>query len=471
MPCLEGMGPASERAAARLAGRPGWKGREEQRAETEGGEDGRVVSLFGLGPRRDLTFPRLARLIARIAEDVRASGIRHLALLLPAHEQTRGAVAERILRSLALSGYRFDRFRSDPDGARLERIEVVPPAGEEAAYRAALAPALTTARAVAYARDLANTPGNEASPAWVEERARELAARRGLEITVLDAAELARRGMGGLLAVGSGSAHPPRLLRLAWRAAGGSPAPHLALVGKGITFDSGGISLKPAANMEQMKFDKAGACAVLAAASGAGEMELPIDLSVYAPLAENMVNGQSYRPGDIVRCYNGKTVEVTNTDAEGRLVLADALTWAVEDGATALVELSTLTGACAVALGHQAAGLFTPDDELAAELAAAAEESGERVWRLPLYPEFLEEMKSHHADLRNCGDRWGAASTAAAFLSQFVGGLHSWAHLDIAGVAHLLADDRRGSRATGFGVAAMLNWLRRRATSPAAGLS
>jgi leucyl aminopeptidase len=468
---LAGMDETVRRAALRLAARPGWRGREEQYAETASDDEGRTVALYGLGPRRELTFARLARLVARLAEIVRAGGVRGLGLLLPAHEQSGGAAAGRVLRCLALAGYRFRRYRSEPEVARLERVEVVPPEGEEAAYRAALEPALATARAAAWSRDLANTPANEATPAWMEERARELGASRGLEVTVLDAAELGRRGMGGLLAVGAGSAHPPRLVRLTLRAApaptpGGRPA-RLALVGKGITFDTGGISIKPAAHLEQMKFDKSGACAVLAALSGACELALPIDLAVYTPLAENMINGQAYRPGDIVRCYNGKTVEITNTDAEGRMILADALAWAAEDGATALVELSTLTGACTVALGHQAAGLFSPDDGFAGELLAAAEASGERLWRLPLYPEFLEDMKSHHADLRNSGERWGGASTAAAFLSQFVGDLRSWAHLDIAGVAHLVAEDRRGSRATGFGVASLLDWLRHRAAAHA----
>jgi leucyl aminopeptidase len=470
---LAGMDEAVRRAALRLASRPGWKGREEQSAETTIDDEGRAVSLYGLGPRRDFTFTRLGRLIASLSEAVRVNGVRRLGLLLPLHEQTRGAAAARVLRSLALAGYRFRRYRSDPEVVRLEAIAVVPPVGEEQAYRSALAPALEMARAVAYARDLANTPANEATPAWMEERARELAADCGLELTVLDAAELERRGMGGLLAVGAGSAHPPRLLRLALRGAPAAPhgarRPRLALVGKGVTFDTGGISIKPAAHMEQMKFDKSGACAVLGAMLGAAEMELPLDLAVYAPIAENMINGQAYRPGDIVRCYNGKTVEITNTDAEGRMILADALAWAVEDGAAALVELSTLTGACTVALGHQAAGLFTPDDGFAGELLAAAEASGERLWRLPLYPEFLDDMKSHHADLRNSGERWGSASTAAAFLSQFVGDLRSWAHLDIAGVAHLMAEDQRGSRATGFGVASLLDWLRRRAAAGAVG--
>ncbi|MDP9122987.1 MAG: M17 family metallopeptidase, partial [Acidobacteriota bacterium] len=308
-------------------------------------------------------------------------------------------------------------------------------------------------------RELANSPGNVASPAWMEERAQELSETNGLGVAVLDAGELARRGMGGLLAVGSGSAHEPRLVRLST----GHEGPRIALVGKGVTFDSGGISIKPAADMELMKFDKSGACAVLGIMQAAAALGLPARLEAYLPLAENMLSGSSYRPGDIVRCYNGKTVEIGDTDAEGRMILADALALAVEEGAETLLEYSTLTGACVVALGHQAAGLFTPDDGLAAELVAAAAASGERLWRLPLWAEYLDEMKGTHADLRNVAGRWGGASLAAAFLSQFVGKLHSWAHLDIAGVAYLRAEDGRpGSDATGFGIASTLHWLRRR---------
>ena len=268
-----------------------------------------------------------------------------------------------------------------PPAPGLAAVALLPPAGEEAAYRAALAVALPVAQAVAFARDLANAPPNEASPDWMEEQARELAASHGMEIEVLGVDELARRGMGGLLAVGSGSARPPRLIRLAW----GETGPAIALVGKGVTFDTGGISIKPAADMDEMKYDKSGACTVLGIARAVAELALPVRLSVYAPVAENMLDGRSYRPGDIVRCYNGKTVEITNTDAEGRMILADALAWAVEEEPDALLELSTLTGACVVALGHQAAGLFSPDDELAAELVRRGR--GDR--RAPLAPAAL----------------------------------------------------------------------------------
>ncbi len=458
-PDLEGTEGELRSALERLAGRNGWKGKDEQVAQTDAGAGGPLVALYGLGKRADWTFQALAAWTARVAEDARLGGVRRMTVLLPRDaETTGGPAAERCLRTIALAGYSFDRFQGEKTEGP-EQVAVAPPDGEVETWRTALAFARPVAEAVAFARDLANTPPNEATPAWMEERARELAADRGMEVTVLDQDELRRRGMGGLLAVGSGAAVPPRLVRLSW----GDTGPVIALVGKGITFDTGGISIKPAADMDEMKYDKCGACAVLGAARAAVDLGLPVRLRVYVPLAENMPSDKAYRPGDILRCYNGKTVEITNTDAEGRLILADAMAWAVEEGAEALVELSTLTGSCVVALGHQAAGLFTKDDGIAAELLAAAAESGERLWRLPLYPEFLEDMRGTHADLRNSGGRWGGASTAAAFLSQFVGSLRSWAHLDIAGVANL-KPEKNGARpgATGYGVAGVVSWLRQR---------
>jgi leucyl aminopeptidase len=459
VPAVDGLAEGSRRALERLAARGGWKGKEEQLAQTEAGQDGPVVSLYGLGPRGELNFAKLARWFGRAAEDARCAGARRLTVVLPAHEETSGPAARRVLRALALSVYRFDRYQTESDkNGRVERLAAVPPVGEEAAFRDALPGVAAVAEAVAFARDLANTPANVATPTWMEERARELAEERGLEWTVLGADELEARGMGGLLAVGAGSAHEPRLVRLQWGTAG----PRISLVGKGVTFDTGGISIKPAAEMDEMKYDKSGACAVLAVIRAAADLELPVRLSVYAPLAENMLSANSYRPSDIVRCYNGRTVEITNTDAEGRMILADALAWAAEERPDAILEFSTLTGACVVALGHQAAGLFSLDDGLAAELTAAAEENGERVWRLPLYPEYLEEMKGTHADLRNSAGRWGGAGLAAAFLSQFVGDVKRWAHLDIAGVANVKPDHGNASvGATGFGVASTLGWLRR----------
>jgi len=466
--------PAPLRAAAlAAAGRPGFRGKEEQVAETllswesPAAAPVAAVAVAGLGRRGELSSRRLAAFFNRVVDAARANGIGRLALLLPRHPETAGAeAAERALAGLSLAAYSFDRYLSpEKRPAEIAALAVVPPAGEEAAYRAALAAARPLAAAVALARDLGNAPPNEARPSWLTARAGEIAAARGMEMTVLEGAELERRGMGGLLAVGSGAADPPRLVRLAW----GDRGPVVALVGKGVTFDTGGISIKPAADMDAMKYDKCGACAVLATAAAVADLGLPVRLRVYAPIAENMLDGSSYRPGDIVRFANGKTAEITNTDAEGRLILADALAWAAaeEPRPDALLEFSTLTGACVVALGHQAAGLFTPDEGLASELFEASRASGERIWRLPLWPEFLEEMKGSQADLRNSAQRWGGASNAAAFLSQFTGDLARWAHLDIAGVSDLGRDQNGHAGATGFGVALAVAWIRQLAREAA----
>jgi leucyl aminopeptidase len=459
-PDTQGLGEELRRTLERLAARSGWKGKEDHLAQGEL-PGGPVVSLCGLGKSGDFSFQKLANWISRLSDHARVGGGRRRTFLLPAHAETTGAAAaERVLRAVALSTYSYDRYQKE----RLEHPEllaVAPPAGEEETWNTASRFAREIATSVALTRDLANTPPNEATPAWMEEQARDLAGKAGLELTVLDQAELERRGMGGILAVGSGAVVPPRLLRFSW----GDSGPVLALVGKGITFDTGGISIKPAADMDEMKYDKAGACAVFGAARAVAALGLPVRLRAYAPIAENMPSGTAYRPGDILRMGNGKTVEITNTDAEGRLILADALSLAVEEGAEALIEMSTLTGHCVVALGHQAAGLFTPDDALAQELLGVAADAGERLWRMPLYPEHLDDMKGKHADLRNSGGRPAGASTAAAFLSQFVGDLRSWAHLDIAGMANLKSEkDGQAPGATGYGVASAVGWLRRRAS-------
>lgn len=461
-PPVEGLPGDAAAAIGRLTARPGWKGEEKQYVETipDGGSVG-AIGLLGLGARENLDARRTQRWITLAVEKAQHAGAGHLALRLPPPAMIDGSVAaERIARGAALAGYRFDRYLT---GARrhehrLGRLTLLPPDGDLGEYRQAVADAGPVASAVALTRDLANTPGNVADPAWMEAQARELADSRGMDITVLQRDDLERRGMGGLLAVGSGSACPPRLVRLEW----GKGDRVIALVGKGITFDTGGISIKPATDLDEMKYDKAGACTVLGVAQAAADLDLPVRLRAYLPLAENMPDGSSYRPGDIVRCYNGKTVEIVNTDAEGRMILADALSWAAEEGPDVLLEYSTLTGASVVALGHHAAGLYTPDDELAQALLSAAGACGELLWRMPMWPEFLEQMKGNHADLKNSSSRWGSANTAAAFLSEFVGDLRLWAHFDIAGGAYISRDsDEQPSGATGYGVALTLHWLRR----------
>jgi leucyl aminopeptidase len=443
-------------AFGRLAGRPGFRGKEGQRVEGEAGEGGPAVVLHGLGKRADVDGRKLDKWLWQALDKAAANGVSDVAVLLPDHPVFGGdGLAGRLARATVRAGYRFDRFqKKNGERDRLERVRVVAP-GAGAAAGEVERTAGIVAGAVAFCRDLANTPPNEATPAWMAERAREMAGERGIGCTVLGRAELEERRMGGLLAVAAGSEQEPRLVRLEI----GDSGPVVALVGKGVTFDTGGISIKPANDMDEMKYDKSGACTVLAVARAVAELALPVRLRVYVPLAENMPDGRSYRPGDIVRCYNGKTVEIINTDAEGRMILADALAWAAEEGPDALVEYSTLTGACVVALGNEAAGLFTHHDGLAGELLAAAGRNGERLWRLPLWPEFVERMKGAHADLKNAGGRWGGASTAAAFLSQFVGKLERWAHLDIAGAAYVGRDGEEEAGATGYGVAFTLDWL------------
>ncbi|MFN7962056.1 MAG: leucyl aminopeptidase family protein [Thermoanaerobaculia bacterium] len=450
-------------ALSSLAGRPGFRGAEHQAVETSLGAAGPLaaVGLQGMGSAAELDAAQVEGWIWSVVDAARSSGVSRLALALPDHALCCGPeAAERVIRQASVAPYRFDRLRkANGNKGEIREISLIPPPGQEKHYRAALEAAHETAAGVELARDLTNSPPNEATPAWIEEQAREIARARGFSLTVLGQEQLEQRGMGGLLAVGRGSHFPPRLIRLEW----GDEGPIVALVGKGITFDSGGLSLKNAASMETMKFDKGGACSALAAAAVAARMGLSLRLRVYLALAENMPDGAACRPGDIIRCYNGKTVEVLNTDCEGRLILADALALAVEEGAERLLELSTLTGHCAVALGQSAGGLFTPDDSLASELLDAAQASGERLWRLPLWREHVDQMKGQYADLRNNANQWGGASTAAAFLSQFVSPLRRWAHIDMAGPVHREDESRTSPGATGFGVPLASLWLRRQA--------
>lgn len=462
-PAFARLGAEGARAAIALAQALRFKGEEGRLVETLLRGKGRALTLVGLGKRAELTEERARAFVDKAIAVVHAAKAASLGLVVPEHEAFRGeAAAERIARRLALADYRFDRFLARSTGVRLKSATLAVPAAWRRAYETGRALGCAIAEGVALARDLGNSPPNVASPDWMVRQARGLARRWRARFRVLAEPELKRRKMGGLLAVGAGSKHPPRLVRIDL----GNRGPVIALVGKGVTFDTGGISIKPAAQMDEMKWDKMGACAVLGILEVASRLDLGVRLRTYLPLAENMPDGAAFRPGDIVRCANGKTVEILNTDAEGRMILADALAWAASEKPDALVEYSTLTGACVVALGPTGAGLFSPSEELCGGLLSAAGAAGERLWRLPLWPEFLEEMKGSHADLKNLGGRWGGASNAAAFLSQFVGGVADWAHLDIAGPAYIGGEGRgdqsqRSQRgATGFGVALTVNWLR-----------
>ncbi len=336
------------------------------------------------------------------------------------------------------------------------------------------------AAAVTFARDLVATPGQDLPPETLAARAREVARRSGARIRVLGVPELRRLGMGAVLAVGRGSVHPPRFIVLERdpRRGRGTPGrtrtprsaktPTVVLIGKGVTFDTGGISLKPNEGMGRMKYDMAGASAVLAVFAALPTLDPPFRVVGLVPSAENMPGGGALKPGDIVRAMDGTTIDVVNTDAEGRLLLADALCFAKRYQPEVVVDLATLTGSISIALGRAAAGLFTADDQLAAELAAAGEHAGERLWRMPLWESYADELRRGIADLENSGSREGGACIAAAFLAHFARGLR-WAHLDIASTAWAFTDQPLEPRGpTGFGVRLLLEWLRSRSESRSA---
>ncbi|UQS26481.1 leucyl aminopeptidase [Amycolatopsis thermalba] len=332
----------------------------------------------------------------------------------------------------ALGAYKFTEYKSEPGDAPVAAVDFVSPAeGTKRAHTATLKAATAIAEAVIIARDLINTPPNDLFPASFAERARKLAEANDLDFEVLDEKQLKRKGFGGILGVGGGSSRPPRLVRVSYK--GPKAAKKVALVGKGITFDSGGISIKPAANMDHMTSDMSGAAAVLASVVLAAKLKYPLEVTANIPLAENLPSGTSYRPGDVLRMYGGKTVEVLNTDAEGRLVLADAMVRAAEDDPDYLIETSTLTGAQMVALGNRTAGIMGSDD-FRDRVAAIAQATGEGGWPMPLPEELRGDLDSRLADLANVtGHRWGGMLAAGIFLREFVAEGLPWAHIDIAG--------------------------------------
>jgi leucyl aminopeptidase len=335
----------------------------------------------------------------------------------------------------ALGAYAFTAYKSDPGDRPVSKVDFASPdEGAAREHKATLKAATAIAESVLIARDLINTPPNDLFPASFAERAKKLAEENDLEFEVLDEKTLKRKGFGGILGVGGGSSRPPRLVRIAYR--GPKADKKVALVGKGITFDSGGISLKPAANMDNMTSDMSGAAAVLASVVLAAKLKYPLEVTTNIPLAENLPSGTSYRPGDVLSMYGGKTVEVLNTDAEGRLVLADAMVRAAEEDPDYLIETSTLTGAQVVALGNRTAGIMGSDD-FRDRVAGIAQATGEGGWAMPLPDELRGDLDSKLADLANVtGHRWGGMLAAGIFLREFVADGLPWAHIDIAGPAY-----------------------------------
>ena len=358
-----------------------------------------------------------------------------------------------------LAGYRFGKYKSEGE-APAEVTELVLVAADPPAEKTLTAlweSIEITLAGVTLARDLVNEPAAVKTPTYLATLAKQLGKEAGIEVEVWDPKRIAAEKLAGLVAVARGSNEEPRFLRLRYKAKGAKR--RVALVGKGITFDSGGLSLKPAKSMETMKCDMAGAAAVLGIMTALGSLKLAVDVEAFIPITENLPGGKAQKPGDVIRFRNGKTVEVLNTDAEGRLILADALTLAADSKPDAIVDLATLTGACMVALGNQVAGLFSNDQALADRLLAASSETGEALWQLPLVADYKDDIKSAVADLKNIGGGHAGSITAALFLQEFVG-TTPWVHLDIAGPAFLekgLPYAPKGG--TGFGVRTLLRYL------------
>ncbi|MGF1527113.1 MAG: leucyl aminopeptidase [Candidatus Competibacterales bacterium] len=442
---------------AALAAHPRFVGKAEQFIDTlvPRGEDFLKVVVVGLGEPDAVDENRLIRTGGAVVAHLDKVGVRGGYLDLDGFAAAQSPTAAAALAYGArLRHYRFDRHKSrqeDDQQPLLESLTIA--TADPAAATVAFAPLEAVAEGVHMARDLAAEPANVLYPASYAERCRELLEPLGATVEILDATALAELGAGALLAVGQGSAREPRLVVMEWR--GGPPdAPPLAFVGKGVTFDTGGISIKPAAGMEDMKWDMAGSAAVVGAMYALAKRRAQVNTVGVIGLVENMPSGTAMRPGDVVTSLSGKTIEVLNTDAEGRLVLADAL-WYVQQRFKPrwMVDLATLTGAIIVSLGRHKAGLFANDDDLGDALQEASRATGEALWPMPLGEEYDREMNSDIADVKNIsGDRFGGAITAAAFLQRFVNDT-PWAHLDIAGTAWGKKDSPTGPKgATGFGV-------------------
>jgi leucyl aminopeptidase len=423
------------------------------------------VLLLGLGKGKGHAGETLRQAAATAAKFLADRNIPDCAMVLPEDILTGLSVQEKartLVEGLTLASYRFDRYQTENGSNQSQPLKSLQllvsqkPLLAQAEKGALEAGHLC--RGVILARDLVNEPGNVKSPEYLALQARELAREHGLECTVLEKQDLEKEGMGALLGVAQGSVREPRLIVLRYRG-GADDARPIALIGKGVVFDSGGISLKPGEKMDQMKMDMAGAGAVLGTFLATALLKIPVNLVGVIPAVENMPSGSAIRPGDILTSLSGRTIEVLNTDAEGRLILADALTYVQRFEPRVVIDLATLTGACVIALGHHATAILGNHAGLARQLIRCGEQTGEKLWQLPLWDDYAEQIKSDFADMKNTGGRPAGTITAAAFLQKFAGDFR-WAHLDIAGTAW--EENGCGYRpkgATGVGVRLLVDYL------------
>jgi leucyl aminopeptidase len=425
------------------------------------------VLLVGLGKERDFREREFRSAIRSAVRLLNETGSYEAVVYLTEEKVKRREVAWRVEHAVVVAMeavYRFDQMKSQPADVRrpLRKLTLsVPQRSDLTAGEAAAARGLAIAHGMDLARDLGNLPGNICTPGHLAERAQALAQELGFKCEVLERAKLEELKMGSFLSVTNGSDQPPKFIVLEYLGGAKKQKP-LVLVGKGITFDSGGISLKPGADMDQMKFDMCGAASVLGAFRAIAELKAKVNLVGLVPTCENMPNGRATKPGDVVRSMSGQTIEVLNTDAEGRLILCDALTYAERYEPAAVVDIATLTGAMVIALGHVACGVFSNSDSLGRALLNAGEDAFDRGWQLPLWDDYQEALNSNFADFANIGGRAGGSITAACFLSKFAKKF-DWAHLDIAGVAW---KDGKEKGATGRPVPLLTTWVLSQEAAP-----
>jgi len=454
--------PGVERAVA--AG--DYKGKKDETLLVYGSGKAQRILLVGIGKTNEITRSSIRRAAAIAARRARGLGTKTFSLAVT--KEARGSLgaaelAQVLIEGAAQGGWQFTELKKQPEDPKpdIESVELVIEAAdkEQAARGRRIGDAI--AAGYLFTRNLQMLPGNVCTPSYLAEQAQKLAAAHGFKATVLDKAQIKKEGMGALLAVAQGSAEEPRFIVLEYQG-GGTGAP-IALIGKGVTFDSGGISIKPAANMEDMKFDKSGATAVLGAFEVLGRLKPKINVVGLIPATENLPSGTAIKPGDVVKSHLGKTIEIINTDAEGRLILCDALSYARRFKPVAAIDAATLTGAVVIALGHHAIGMLGNDEPLLAEVRDAGERAGERCWPLPLWDDYRELLKSDVADVKNSGGRAAGTIAGAWFLREFVDGF-PWVHLDIAGTAYLEGEGPSHAKGpTAIGVRLFTEFLLKRA--------
>jgi len=429
----------------------GFKGEREKLLKIPVGDRVKSVYLVGIGKKETADDEIYRRSSAMVVRQMKKDKYRHGLMI-----GIEGGKERAVVEGAILGNYKFSKYKTkedDKEGKAIEEIALHN--SQEDGIRLGR----IFAEAQVFTRNLVNEPGNVINPVTLSEIARKLAEEKGLECRIYDEKEIQEMGMLALYSVGKGSSTPPRFIHLIYKPQ--NPKRKIVFVGKGLTFDSGGLNIKPGDYMRTMKIDKSGACAVLGIMKAVAELKPDVEIHGLIGAAENMPGGNAYRPDDIIRAKNGKTIEIDNTDAEGRVTLADVLSYASELKPDIIIDMATLTGACMVALGEYTAGLFSNDDDLARSLEEASRKTGERVWRLPLDDERLrKKIRSNVADVVNSGGRYGGAITAAMFLEEFVGEGIKWAHLDIAGPAYSKEDFfyyQKGG--TGFGVRLCLEYL------------